>query len=151
MAEHLATLTVLEHHRWVQSARAAGQRFRELWAGQEGAGIDILVTPTTGMLPPPVTWARWDDDNDAHRARFSTFPNFAQPFNVSGQPAISLPLGWADAGLPIGVQLVGRPLEEATILQVAAELERARPWAERIAEPARSFYLTSPPADAATR
>jgi amidase len=151
MAEHLATLTVLEHHRWVQSARAAGRRFRQLWAEQEGEGIDVLVTPTTGMLPPPVTWARWDDDNDAHRARFATFPNFAQPFNVSGQPAISLPLGWADAGLPIGVQLVGRPLEEATILRVAAELERARPWAERIAEPARSFHLTPAPADAPTR
>jgi amidase len=91
------------------------------------------------MLPPPVTWARWDDDNDAHRARFATFPNFAQPFNVSGQPAISLPLGWSSGGLPIGVQLVGRPLDEAMLLQIAAELERARPWAERITEPARSL------------
>jgi amidase len=149
-AEYLASLTVLEHHRWVQSARAAGRRFRQLWAEEEAAGIDVLVTPTTGMLPPPVTWARWDDDNDAHRARFSTFPNFAQPFNVSGQPAISLPLGWAPAGLPIGVQLVGRPLGEATLFQVAAELERARPWAERIAEPARSFHLTPPPAGVPT-
>ena len=141
MAEHLATLTVLEHHHWVQSARAAGRRFRQLWST-----IDVLVTPTTGMLAPPVTWARWDDDNDAHRARFSTFPNFAQPFNVSGQPAVSLPLGWTETGLPIGVQLVGRPLEEATILQVAAELERARPWGERIAEPTRSFPPTPAPA-----
>jgi amidase len=141
MAEDLATLTVLEHHQWVQSARTAGRRFRQLWST-----IDVLVTPTTGMLAPLVTWARWDDDMDAHRARFSTFPNFAQPFNVSGQPALSLPLGWTETGLPIGVQLVGRPLEEATILQVAAELERARPWAERIAEPARSFPPSPAPA-----
>jgi amidase len=139
-AEYLATLTILEHHRWVQSVRAAGRRFRQLWST-----IDVLVTPTVGTLPPPVTWARWDDDNEAHRARFSTFPNFAQPFNLSGQPAISLPLGWASNGLPIGVQLVGRPLEEATLLQIGAELERARPWAERIAEPARSFHLTPAP------
>jgi amidase len=131
---HLATLTVLEHHRWVQTARAAGRRFRELWST-----IDVLVTPTVGMLPPPVTWARWDDDNERHRARFTMFPNFAQPFNLSGQPAISLPLGWSGTGLPIGVQLVGRPLEEATLIRVAAELEQARPWAQRIAEPARSL------------
>ena len=140
MVGHLATLTVLEHHRWVESARAAGRRFRELWST-----IDVLVTPTVGRLAPPLTWARWDDDDEAHRARFATFPNFAQPFNVSGQPAISLPLGWSGTGLPIGVQLVGRPLGEATLLQVASELERARPWAERIAEPARSLHLASLP------
>jgi amidase len=142
MVTYLATLTVLEHHRWVQSAREAGRRFRELWST-----IDILVTPTVGMLPPPVTWARWDDDNETHQARFTTFPNFAQPFNVSGQPAISLPLGWSGEGLPIGVQLVGRPLEEATLLRLAAELERARPWLDPIAQAARSLDVSRLAAD----
>jgi amidase len=132
--EQMAKLTVLEHHRLVEAARAAGRRFRELWSS-----IDVLVTPTVGMLPPLVTWARWDDDRDAHRARFTTFPSFAQPFNLSGQPAVSLPLGWSSTGLPIGVQLVARPLEEATLLRVAAELERARPWSDRAARTARSL------------
>jgi amidase len=94
-----------------------------------------------------VTWARWDDDNETHQARFTTFPNFAQPFNVSGQPAISLPLGWSGDGLPIGLQLVGRPLEEAILLRLAGELERARPWAERIAQAARSLDVSRFAAD----
>jgi amidase len=143
MVGHLASLTVLDHFRWVEAARTAGRHFRRLWSA-----IDVLVTPTVGMLAPQLTWARWDDDNEAHRARFATFPNFAQPFNVSGQPAISLPLGWSAGGLPIGVQLVGRPLGESTLFQLAAELERARPWAERISQPARSLHLTAdaPPA-----
>ena len=55
----------------------------------------------------------------------------ALPFNVSGQPAVSLPLGWNEAGLPIGVQFVGRLGDEETLLGLAGELERAAPWAAR--------------------
>jgi amidase len=128
LVERMAALTVLEHHQLVETARAAGRQFRELWDS-----IDLLLTPTAGMMPPDADWARWDDDPATHSGRFVSFANFAQPFNLSGQPAVSLPMGWARNGLPIGVQLAGRPLEEATLLQVAAELERAEPWSGRIA------------------
>ena len=57
-------------------------------------------------------------------------PN-TQLFNQTGQPGISLPLYWNTAGLPIGVQFVGRFGDEATLLRLAAELEAARPWAHR--------------------
>jgi amidase len=57
-------------------------------------------------------------------------PN-TQLFNMSGQPAISLPLHWNDAGLPIGVQAVARTGEDGLLLGFAAQLERARPWAQR--------------------
>jgi amidase len=57
---------------------------------------------------------------------------FAQPFNVTGQPAISLPLHWTDDGLPVGVQLVAAPGREDVLLQVAGQLEQAQPWADRI-------------------
>ena len=57
------------------------------------------------------------------------------PFNVlwnsTGQPAASIPAGFSAAGLPLAAQLVGRPNDEATLLSVAAQLERARPWADR--------------------
>jgi len=62
---------------------------------------------------------------------FAGFPSFAQPFNLSGQPAISLPLTWSESGLPIGIQLAGRPRDEATLLRLSYQLETALPWHER--------------------
>jgi amidase len=64
-------------------------------------------------------------------ATFMNFPNFAQPFNLSGQPGVSVPVAWNNAGLPIGVQLVGRRNDDALILRVARQLEEAVPWAGR--------------------
>jgi amidase len=121
-----ATITLLEHSHLVESARSASREFLRLWDD-----IDVLVTPTCGVLPPPVEWALWDDDGQAHRARFATFPNFAQPFNVSGQPAFTLPLGWSSQGLPVGVQLAARKLEEGLLFRLSGQLEQARPWADR--------------------
>ncbi len=62
---------------------------------------------------------------------------FTYPFNISGQPAISLPLGWTDDGLPIGVQLVGQPYGEAVIIALAAQVERVAPWAAGYPAPLR--------------
>ncbi|RMG13576.1 MAG: amidase, partial [Planctomycetota bacterium] len=53
-------------------------------------------------------------------------------FNMTGQPAISLPLHWSPDGLPIGTQWVGRFGDEATLLRLASQLETARPWADRL-------------------
>ena len=52
--------------------------------------------------------------------------------NVTGQPAISLPLGQSEEGLPLGSQLIGRPEDEGTLLSLSAQLETARPWADRV-------------------
>jgi amidase len=63
--------------------------------------------------------------------RSGRFAPYTWLFNVTGQPAISLPAGFGEDGLPSAVQLVGHPLAEETLLQVGAQLEAARPWAAR--------------------
>ena len=57
--------------------------------------------------------------------------SISYPFNWSGQPAISVPAGWTAGGLPVGLQIIGRRLEDALVLRAAATLEALRPWAER--------------------
>jgi amidase len=126
MLAGLRQLTVLEHARAVERARAASIEFGHFWDD-----VDVLVTPVFGIAPPPATWARWDFPADEHSRVLGSIANFAQPFNVTGQPALSLPLAWTPDGLPLGIQIAGRFLDESRLLALAAELERAQPWADR--------------------
>ena len=95
---------------------------------------DLLVTPTLGQLPAPIGALRYDDLTDTltswQRAHFDYAP-FTAVFNISGQPAISLPLAHSDEGLPIGVQLVASYGREDLLLRVSAQLELALPWRHR--------------------
>ncbi|MDA8297630.1 MAG: amidase [Actinomycetota bacterium] len=95
------------------------------------SAFDAVLTPTLAQLPAPVGALRDDDDPAADFAAQKRFTPFTAPANLTGQPAISLPLCWSADGLPIGVQLVGRPAGEAALLQLAGELEAARPWRDR--------------------
>jgi len=126
MIERLAALTVAEHAQWVELARRCSAEFLTFWED-----YDVLVSPTAGMVAPSVGWAPWDQTPEEQAASYASFPSFAQPFNVSGQPALSLPLGWSETGLPIGVQLAGRRLDEVTLLRLAGQLESAMPWSTR--------------------
>jgi len=126
MIRRLAALTVVEHSRWVEQVRTAALEFLTFWDT-----YDVLVTPTAGIVAPSASWAPWDQDPELHMATFMEFPNFAQPFNLSGQPGLSLPLSWNEGGLPIGVHLAGRRLDDALLLQIARQLESATPWAGR--------------------
>jgi amidase len=97
------------------------------------ADFDVMVTPTSAMLPPPVgSLLKTVHENPSEPALdLQRITGFAAVFNVTGQPAISVPTGWTDDGLPVGVQLVGGPFDEATLLRLAAQLEGELPWAER--------------------
>jgi amidase len=94
------------------------------------APYDVLLTPALAERPLPLGTLATDAPNplDAF-VRSGLYTPFTPVFNASGQPAISLPLFHGDDGLPLAVQLVGRPAEEATLLALATQLEVARPWA----------------------
>jgi aspartyl-tRNA(Asn)/glutamyl-tRNA(Gln) amidotransferase subunit A len=89
------------------------------------ADIDLLVTPTT-----PFTATRIEDELAA-TGREPRIHRFTAPFNITGQPAISLPCGFDPQGLPIGLQIVGRPWEEETVLRLAHAYEQATDWHRR--------------------
>jgi amidase len=97
------------------------------WHGEDG--FDVLVTPTTAR-PAPALGDLVSNPDDRKGYWHHTFTYTAQ-FNFSGQPAVSLPLGESNEGLPIGVQLVGRYGDEQTLIQLAAELEDEIPWKDR--------------------
>ena len=83
------------------------------------------------MTPRPLGWFTEDGEGAADFERQKRYAAFTALYNVTGQPAVSLPLGWTDDGLPIGSMLVGRPADEATLIALSAQLEEARPWAHR--------------------
>ena len=95
-------------------------------------GYDLLLTPTIAVPPARIgDFTPTPDDPDRGYHRSVPFAIFTSPFNVTGQPAISLPLHWSADGLPIGSQLVAAPHREDLLIRIAAQLEQAAPWADR--------------------
>ncbi|MGY1762373.1 amidase [Geodermatophilus sp. SYSU D00779] len=92
---------------------------------------DVLLAPVTTMTPRPLGWFDADGDGAADFERQKRYAAFTAVFNVTGQPAVSVPLHWTGDGLPVGTMLVGRPADEVTLLSLAAQLEAAHPWAHR--------------------
>jgi amidase len=111
-----------------------------------GSGFDLLLTPTMGE--PPTALGAFDDSGpEPLRAaeRGVLTAAFTALFNATGQPAITLPLQWSEGGLPLGVQLVAAYGREDLLIRVAAQLEEAHPWAQRLPPvfAARSTQTTS--------
>jgi amidase len=113
-------------------AFSAATHFRRSMQAWWADGWDLLLTPTVAELPLPLGTIRNDPDNPlvAMERSFQFIP-FTPPFNLSGQPAINVPVEWTDTGLPVGVQLVAGYGREDVLLQVASQLETAKPWARR--------------------
>ena len=91
--------------------------------------VDVLVLPT--YLHPTIRvgeWASLSPEETMQKIIHWVAP--CPPFNASGQPAIALPTGFDSNGLPLGIQLIGRPAAEATIINLAAQIEAAKPWSQ---------------------
>jgi amidase len=125
-AEQATQVTSLDYVSAVTGLHAFTRRVVAFWSD-----YDLLLTPTVPMTPPPVGWIFEEEDPFGQLARAGLVVPFTAPANITGQPAASLPLAWSESGLPIGVQLIGRPADEATLLRVSAQIEEARPWADR--------------------
>ena len=120
------SLSGLEHAASVSAVRNINQVIQA-----ELTPFDVFLTPTLTQLPRPVGyWDMNEPDFDAYNAKW-TDAAFMFAFNASGLPAMSLPASWTADGVPVGVQLVGRYGDEATILRLAAQVEEARPWIQR--------------------
>jgi amidase len=120
--------------------RAVGelQRISRRLVARWGDEFDVLVTPTMAIEPPRAgsILDQIHAEPEGTPAEVLSMAAFTAPFNISGQPAISLPTHQSDAGLPVGVQLVGGPWQEALLLRLSAQLEQAEPWAGRRPPPA---------------
>jgi amidase len=95
------------------------------------AQFDAVLTPTIAQLPAKVGGLRNDADPAQDFENQKRYTPFTAPYNMSGQPSINVPLHWTDDSLPVGIQLVGRPGDEVTLLRLAAQIEAAEPWAHR--------------------
>lgn len=104
-----------------------GRRCEEWFA----SGYDLLLSSTLGEPPVPLGWFSTPDEPLLGFARAATFVPYTPLANMSGEPAISLPLHWNADGLPIGVHLQAAYGREDLLLRVAAQLEAAQPWADR--------------------
>jgi amidase len=91
---------------------------------------DLLVTPTLGAPPPELGWFTAAGP-EQEGPRIASFIPYTAQFNMTGQPAISLPLHWTPDGLPVGVQLVAAYGREDVLIRVASQLEQAAPWSDR--------------------
>jgi len=120
------TVSAVEYVAAMEELQAWTRRVAAWWVDH-----DVLVVPTSPEPPVPLGVLAPTNLEPGVADKMGRLASFTAPFDVTGQPAISLPLHWNDDGLPIGVQLVAAYGREDVLLRVAAQLEGARPWADR--------------------
>jgi amidase len=118
----LSAVAYLQSRAWLATwARRMAGWWRE---------YDLLVTPTLGAPPPQLGWFTAAGPEE-EGARIASLIPYTSQFNLTGQPAISLPLHWTPGGLPVGVQLAAAYGREDILIRVASQLEQAAPWSQR--------------------
>ena len=126
-AERGARVSAAQYLRALRGIRLIAERLAAFFER-----FDLLLTPT--MAAPPMRLGELDpmtDDFDGFNRAVQPYVTFTQMFNMSGQPAASLPLHWTPEGLPVGVQIAAPVGEEARLLAAAAQFEQACPWFDR--------------------
>lgn len=119
--------SAIQHSRDIEAMRRHSRHIATLTSR-----YDVVLLPVLPQGTRPLGYYDMSKDIDAYDASaMGEDTVYMMPFNVSGQPALSLPLGMDRSGLPLGVQLVAPPASEATLIELAAALERARPWYDR--------------------
>ena len=126
LVESARTTSAVEYARAVAQLQALSRRIVSVWSD-----VDVVLTPTLALPPVPIGWQEAVAGPVDQLFRNTEFTPFTAVANLTGQPAMSLPLHWSGDGVPIGVQAIGPPAGDAVLLQLAAQLEAARPWADR--------------------
>lgn len=116
-------ITSVQHIQALTQIHAYARKVVQWWEG-----YDVLLTPTLALPPVEIGWVFSDDDPMGQLIRSGMFIPFTPMANVTGLPAVSVPFHKTDAGLPVGVQLVGSPANEAELIRLCAQIEDARPW-----------------------
>jgi aspartyl-tRNA(Asn)/glutamyl-tRNA(Gln) amidotransferase subunit A len=105
------------HHLW-ETLRPVFQQY------------DLLLTPTLPLPPFPVG-IDWPREINGRKVPPLAFLTFTYPFNITGQPAATIPCGWSEDNLPVGLQIIGGHFDDGTVLRAAAAFEQAFPWVDR--------------------
>jgi len=126
LAERARETSSVEFARAVGALQMLARRVVAVWDE-----VDVVLTPTLAKTPVPIGWIFEPEDPWEQFDRGGEFTPFTPLVNVTGQPAASVPFGSVD-GLPVGVQLIGPPAGEAVLFRLAAQLESAHPWADRL-------------------
>ena len=123
LVERASTTSAAEYGRTVVWLQAFSRRVVAFWED-----VDVVLTPTLALPPVPIGWQDSAEGAVAQLLRNVEFTPFTAVANVTGLPAMSLPLHRSADDLPVGVQVIGPPAGDALLLRLAAQVEAARPW-----------------------
>ena len=126
LVESAQATSAADYARAVARLQAFARKLVSFWSE-----VDVVLTPTLALPPVPIGWQETVDGPIEQLRRNTVFTPFTAVANLTGQPAMSLPLHWSEAGVPIGVQVIGPPAGDALLLSLARQIEAARPWADR--------------------
>jgi amidase len=126
LVESAQAASAADYARTVARLQAYARRVVAFWRDH-----DLVLTPTLAMPPVPIGWQEAADGAVEQLLRNLAFTPFTSVANLTGLPAMSLPLHWTEEGLPVGVQAIGPPAGDALLVRLAAQVEAARPWADR--------------------